>query len=268
MHIRLRATHCGGKIATKRELRSKRSRKRTTSAMSGNGICNPRHRKLLKRLSVKKNINRRRSRTMTALHKHGTTKLFVKPGCKLPRMGRICRATFSRIYCNAAKRLGLGQVRRDKRGKRKKSLRENRNCIVGHEPRPARRNHHRVYHLCNLRMRGKPTGDYFNGRRVSKHTRLERANIIDTKNCIELRSDKVGRNSVNCRDAMRVLRRKRGKDSAAVKIVGVESAKIGLDAGVATGIASGNGKATRRYCTVHDVYYITQRQRSGRRFRR
>jgi len=268
MHIRLRATHCGGKIATKRKLRSERSRKRTTSAMSGNGICNPRHRKLLKRLSVKKNVNRRRSRTMTALHKHGTTKLFVKPGCKLPRMGRICRATFSRIYCNAAKRLGLGQVRRDERSKRKKSLRESCNSIVGHKPRSTCRNHHRIYHLCNLRMRGKPVGNNFNGGGVGKHSRLERANIVDAKNRIKLRRNKVGRNSVDCRDAMRVLRRKRGKDRTAVKSVSVESAKICLDAGVATGIASGNGKATRRYCTVHDVYYITQRQRSGRRFRR
>ena len=67
---------------------------------------------------------------MTALHKHGTAELFVKPCGKLPRMGRIRSATFYRINGNSAKRFGLGQVRRDERGKRKKTLRESCNCIV------------------------------------------------------------------------------------------------------------------------------------------
>ena len=205
---------------------------------------------------------------MTALHKHGTAELFMKPSSKLPCARRICRATFRRIDGNSAKRLGLGQVRRDERSKRKKSLRESCNSIVGHKPRSTCRNHHRIYHLCNLRMRGKPVGNNFNGGGVGKHSRLERANIVDAKNRIKLRRNKVGRNSVDCRDAMRALRRKRSKDCAAVETVGMKSAKIGLDAGVTAGIASGNGKATRRYCTVHDAYYITQRQGSGRRFHR
>ena len=203
---------------------------------------------------------------MTALHKHGTAELFMKPSSKLPCARRICRATFSRIDGNSAKRLGLGQVRRDERGKRKKTLRESGNSIIGHKPRATRRNHHRVYHLCNLGVRGNPISDDFNGSRIGKHTRLERANIVDTKNRIKLRRNKVGRNSVDCRDAMRILRRKRGKDCAAVKPVGMKSAKIGLNAGVTAGIASCNGKATRRYCTVHDAYYITQRKGSGWRF--
>ena len=205
---------------------------------------------------------------MTALHKHSTAELPVQPGGKLSRMSRICRATFSRIDGNTAKRLGLGQVRCDKRGKRKKTLRESCNSIVGHKPRSTRRNHHGIYHLCNLGARSNPISDDFNGSRIGKHTRLERANIVDTKNRIKLRRNKIGRDSVDCRDAMRILRRKRGKDRAAVKSVSMESAKVGLYAGVAAGIASGNGKATRRYCTVHDAYYITQRQGSGRRFRR
>lgn len=268
MHIRFCAAHCGGKIAAKREFCGKRSRKRTAGAVSGNGIGNPRHRKLLKRLSVKKNVNRHRTRTMAALHKHGTAELFVKPGGKLPRMIRICRATFSRINGNSAKRLGLGQVRRDERGKRKKTLRENCNCIVRHEPRAARRNHHRVYHLCNLGMRGKPVGNDFNGRRVGKHPRLKCANIVDAKNRVKLRSDKVGRNGVDCRNSRRVLRRERCKDSATMETVGVKSAQVRLNAGVAARITSGDCKTARRYCTSHDMYYITQRQGIGPRFRR
>ena len=117
-------------------------------------------------------------------------------------------------------------------------------------------------------MLGKPIGNNLNCGRVRKHPRLKCANIVDAKNRIKLRCYEVGRNGVDCRNAMRVLRRERGKDSAAVNPVGVESAKIRLHAGVTAGIASGNGKATRRYCTVHDAYYITQRQGSGRRFHR
>ena len=205
---------------------------------------------------------------MAALHKHGTAELFIKPSGKLSRMGRIGRATFSRINGNSAKRFGLRQVRRDKRGKREKTLRESCNCIVRHEPRTARRNHHGVYHLCNLRMPGKPVSDDFNGRRVGKHPRLKSANLVNAKNRIKLRSDKVGRNGVDCRDSRRVLRRQRRKDSTAVTPIGVKSAKIGLHAGVAAGITSGNCKTARRYCTAHDTYYITRRQGIGRRFRR
>ena len=268
MHVRFRAANGGGKIAAKRKLCGKRRRKRTTSAVSGNGIGNPRHRKLFKRISVKKNIDRHRTRTMTALHKHGTAELFVKPFGKLPRMIRIRRATFCRINGNSAKRFGLGQVRRDERGKRKKTLRESCNCIVRHEPRAARRNHHGVYHLCNLRMRSNPASDDFNGRRVGKHPRLKSANLVNAKNRIKLRSDKVGRNGVDCRDSRRGLRRQRRKDSTAVKPIGVKCAKIGLNTGVAAGITSGNGKTARRYRTVHNAYYITQRQGNGRRFHR
>jgi len=205
---------------------------------------------------------------MTALHKHGTTKLFVKPSGKLPRMIRIRRPTFSRLNGNATKCLSLGQVRRDERGKRKKTLCKSRNCIIGHKPCAARRNHHRIYHLSDLGMRSKPVDDNLNGRRVGKHPRLERANIIDAKNRIKLRGDKVGRNGMDRRNAMRVLRRERGKDSATVKPIGVESAKIRLHTGVAARIASSDCKTARRYCIVHDAYYITQRQGSGRRFRR
>ena len=118
MHIRFRAANGRGKIAAKREFSGKRRRERTAGAVSGNRICDPRHRKLLKRLSVKKNVNSRRTRTMTALHENGATELVMKPTSKLPRMGRIGRATFRRIDCNSAKRLGLWQVRRDERGER------------------------------------------------------------------------------------------------------------------------------------------------------
>ena len=87
---------------------------------------------------------------MTALHKHGAAKLFVKPGCELPCARRICRAAFRRIGSNSAKCLGLWQVRRDERGKRKKTLRESGDCIVwsihGSEPRLFLRNLHRIAH--------------------------------------------------------------------------------------------------------------------------
>ena len=205
---------------------------------------------------------------MTALHKHGTAELFVKPGGKLPRMIRICRATFSRINGNSAKRFGLGQVRRDKRGKREKTLRESCNCIVRHEPRAARRNHHRIYHLCNLGMLGKPIGNNLDCGRVRKHPRLKCANVVDAKNRVKLRSDKVCRNGVDCRDFRWVLRRQCRKDSAAMKPVGVKSAQVRLNAGIAARITSSDCKTARRYCTSHDTYYITRRQGIGRRFRR
>jgi len=205
---------------------------------------------------------------MTALHKHGTAELFVKPCGKLPRIGRIRSASFYRINGNSAKRFGLGQVRRDERGKRKKALSKNHNCIVRHKPRAARRNHHRVYHLCNLRMPGKPVSDDFNGRRVGKHPRLERTNFVDAKNRVKLRSDKTCRNGVYRRNSRRILRRQRSKDSATMKPIGVESTQIRLHASVAAGITSSDGKTARRYCTNHDTYYITRRQGIGRRFRR
>ena len=94
MHVRFRAKHGSRNIAAKRKLRGKSRRKRTTSAMRGNRIGNPWHRKFLKRLSIKKNVNRRRTNTMTALHKHRTAELPMKPGSKLPRMSRIGRAAF------------------------------------------------------------------------------------------------------------------------------------------------------------------------------
>ena len=205
---------------------------------------------------------------MTALHKHCTAILVVKTGGKLPRMSRISRATFSRINGNSAKRLGLGQVRRDERGKRKKTLRESCNCIVRHEPRAARRDHHRVYHLCNLRMPSKPVCDDFDCGRICKHPRLERATLINAKNRVKLRSNKVGRNGMERRNSRWSLRRQRRKDSATMKPVGVESAQIRLNASVAARITSGNGKTARRYCIFHDTYYITRRQRIGRRFDR
>ena len=59
-------------------------------------------------------------------------------------------------------------------------------------------------------MRGKPVGDNFDCRRI------------------------------------RILRRERGEHSATVKPVGVERAKIGLHAGVAAGIASGDSETARR----------------------
>jgi len=205
---------------------------------------------------------------MTALHKHGTAELFMKLNSELPRMIRIRSATFSRINGNSAKRFGLGQVRRNERGKRKKTLCENCNCIVRHKPSAARRNHHRVYHLCDFRMRDKPVGKNFNRCRICEHSRLKCANLIDIKNRVKLRSDKVGRNGVDCRNSRRVLRRERCKDSATMETVGVKSAQVRLNAGVAARITSGDCKTARRYCAVHDVYYITQRQGSDRHFRR
>ena len=79
-------------------------------------------------------------------------------------------------------------------------------------------------------MRGKTVGNDLDCGGVCKHPRLKSANIVDAKNSIELRSDKVGRNGVDCRNTMRVLRRERSKNSASVETIGVESAKVRLHA--------------------------------------
>ena len=117
-------------------------------------------------------------------------------------------------------------------------------------------------------MLGKPIGNNLNCGRVRKHPRLKCANIVDAKNRVKLRCNEVGGNGVYGRDSRWVLRSKRRKDSAAMKPVGVKSAQVRLNAGVAAGITSSNCKTARRYCTAHGTYYITQRQGSGRRFRR
>ena len=101
-------------------------------------------------------------------------------------------------------------------------------------------------------MSSKPIGDDFNRRGVGKHTRLKSANIIYSKNRVKLRGNEIGRNGVDRRNSRWVLRRQRRKDSAAMKPIGMERAQIRLNAGVATGITSGDCKTTRRYCTVHD----------------
>ena len=95
-------------------------------------------------------------------------------------------------------------------------------------------------------MRGKPVGDNFDCRRIRQHPGLHSANVVDAKNRVKLRGDEVDGNGVDCRNTMRILRRERGEHSATVKPVGVERAKIGLYAGIAAGVASGDSETARR----------------------
>ena len=104
----------------------------------------------------------------------------------------------------------------------------------------ALRDHHRVEHDVLRLVTAQRIGDRASDRRVRKHADLHRVDADVVEHGVELRGNEARVRRVNRGDAARVLRGQRRDHARAIGAERGEGLQIGLDAGAAAGIGTGD----------------------------
>ena len=119
----------------------------------------------------------------------------------------------------------------------------------------ARRHKYRIEDDGHVGPRRKPVRDDLRDLTRRQHADLDRRHANVVENGVDLAGQELGRRDVNRGDAPRVLRGQRGQDGHAVAAERRERLEIGLDAGTAAGIRSGDGQEVRDrgagWCGIH-----------------
>ena len=172
---------------------------------------------------------------MTAFNQHGLAARLEDDA------RRLLRAVHG-LDGNTCQRLSLAQVGGNERGQWQQALFDAHNRFRFKQFEAAGGDQHRIYNEVRRAVFGEFRGDGVDYRPGRQHPGFYRGDVEVIENRVDLRFDEIHRQLEGFPDLPRVLRGHSRDNGEAVGAVGVKGLEVGLDAGAAAGVGSGNGE--------------------------